>query len=225
MVRHGTPGGPRVRRREARRPRSAPALPGRILLAFLTPRQGRISSSPLVEAGRVGAADSVYLRGLADGRYVVGLDHWSVGAIESAPFDLADGEIHTVGIEMASLDADGKTPGGAVRISLDGRMVMDRRDRALCRATGRGCRSGQTPWECPQARALSRATSYWSARTRPRRTCFPGTGSGRAATPASAGPCPRGESGAACRRRSPTAPPHSWRGPARGPRGRSGASR
>jgi hypothetical protein len=79
-----------------------------------------------VEAGRVGAADSVYLRGLADGRYVVGLDHWSVGAIESAPFDLADGEIHSIGIEMASLDADGKTPGGAVRIALDGRMVMDR---------------------------------------------------------------------------------------------------
>lgn len=103
-----------------------PALPGRILLSFLTPKQGRISSSPLVEAGRVGAADSVYLRGLTDGRYVVGLDHWSVGATESAPFDLADGEIHSIGIEMASLDADGKTPAGTVRISLDGRMVMDR---------------------------------------------------------------------------------------------------
>ncbi|MGA2015780.1 MAG: hypothetical protein ABSH26_02420 [Opitutaceae bacterium] len=118
----GGPGSGAARSSAARRP----TLPGRILLGFLTPRQGRISSSPLVEAGRVGAADSVYLRGLADGRYVVGLDHWSVGAIESAPFDLADGEIHSIGIEMASLDADGKTPGGAVRIALDGRMVMDR---------------------------------------------------------------------------------------------------
>jgi putative flippase GtrA len=103
-----------------------PALPGRIRLSFLTPRQGRISSSPLVEAGRAGAADSLYLRGLADGRYVVGLDHWSVGAVESAPFDLADGDIHTIGVEMASLDAGRQAPGGAVRISVDGRMVMDR---------------------------------------------------------------------------------------------------
>jgi putative flippase GtrA len=103
-----------------------PALPGRIRLCFLTPRQGRISSSPLVEAGRAGAADSVYLRGLADGRYVVGLDHWSVGAIESEPFELADGDMHTVGVGMASLDAGGKTPDGAVRISVDGRIVMDR---------------------------------------------------------------------------------------------------
>lgn len=101
-------------------------LPGGIRMGFVTPEQGRISSSPLVEAGRAGAADSVYLRRLADGRYVVGLDHWSVGAIESAPFDLADGKIHTAGIEMASLDPEGSMPVGAVRIAMDGRMVMDR---------------------------------------------------------------------------------------------------
>ncbi|HXQ82326.1 MAG TPA: hypothetical protein VN775_13495 [Opitutaceae bacterium] len=104
-----------------------PGLPGRIRFSFLTPRHGRISSSPVVEAGRVGAADCVFLRRLADGRYVVGVDHWSVGAVESAPFDLADGEIHAIGLEMGSLGADGTTPEGAVRISMDGRVIMDRR--------------------------------------------------------------------------------------------------
>ncbi|HTU02671.1 MAG TPA: hypothetical protein VMG58_12675, partial [Candidatus Sulfotelmatobacter sp.] len=108
-------------------PSSPAVLPGRIRLSFLTPRHGRISSSPVLEAGRAGAADCVYLRGLGDGRYIVGLDHWSVGVIESAPFDLSDGEVHAIGIEMASLDPDGKMPEGALRISVDGRVIMDRR--------------------------------------------------------------------------------------------------
>jgi len=112
---------------QASLPAPPPTLPGRIRLSFLTPRHGRISSSPVVEAGRVGAADSVFLRRLADGRYVAGLDHWSVGVIESGPFELADGEIHAIGVEMGSLDADGTIPVGEVRISMDGRVIMDRR--------------------------------------------------------------------------------------------------
>jgi len=102
-------------------------LPGRIRLGFLVPVAGRISSSPILEAGRVGAADSLYLRALSDGRYVIGLDHWSVGAAESAPFELAAGELHALVIEMTSLETGGATADGTVRVSLDGRMVMNRR--------------------------------------------------------------------------------------------------
>jgi hypothetical protein len=89
--------------------------------------EGRISSSPVLEAGRVGAADSLYLRALSGGRYVIGLDHWSVGAIESAPFELAPGEIHALVIEMASLEPGGATASGTVRVFLDGQVVMNRR--------------------------------------------------------------------------------------------------
>jgi hypothetical protein len=88
---------------------------------------GRISSSPLLTAGRVGAADCVYLRRLSGGRYVIGLDHWSAGTIESAPFDLADADIHSIGIEMASLGAGGEVPDGTLRVWVDGRRVMDSR--------------------------------------------------------------------------------------------------
>ncbi len=108
-------------------PAPPPALPGRIRFSFVMPGNGRISSSPILEAGRTGAADSIYLRGVADGRFVVGLDHWSVGTIESAPFELTAADVHTLGIEMASLDGEGMNPDGAVRISVDGRAVMDRR--------------------------------------------------------------------------------------------------
>jgi hypothetical protein len=88
---------------------------------------GWISSSPVLMAGRAGAADSVYLRRLPDGKYVLGLDHWSVGVTESEPFDLAAPDIHAIGIEMASLDPDGRTPDGMLRFSVDGRVIMDRR--------------------------------------------------------------------------------------------------
>jgi hypothetical protein len=105
----------------------SPTLPGRVRFTFRTPRLGWISSSPVLMAGRAGAADSVYLQRLPDGKYVLGLDHWSVGVTESEPFDLAAPDIHAIGIEMASLDPDGRTPDGMLRFSVDGRVIMDRR--------------------------------------------------------------------------------------------------
>jgi hypothetical protein len=102
------------------------ALPGRVRIA-VQPGGGRpITSSPVLEAGRVGAADLLYLRTLGGNRYVLGLDHWSVGATESAPFELAAGYAATFGIEMSSLEGKAADRSDRLRVSLDGRVIFDR---------------------------------------------------------------------------------------------------
>jgi len=62
-------------------------------------------------AGRAGAADSIFLRGVGNGRYVLGLDHWSVGSTESQPVTLAAGEVHTLVVESGSLAGAGNSGG------------------------------------------------------------------------------------------------------------------
>ncbi len=104
---------------------SPPAFPGKIRIVFEAGAKGRITRSPLLEAGRVGAADSIYLRALPGGNYVIGLDHWSVGTIESAKFDLAPDGMHAVGIEMSSLENRPAMADGSIRVSVDGRVVLD----------------------------------------------------------------------------------------------------
>jgi hypothetical protein len=86
---------------------------------------GYVGSAPLLSAGHAGAADSIYLRGTGEDRYVVGLDHWSVGATESAPVKLAPGEPHTLVVEMGSLFSGEEVPKDRVRLWLDGQLAMD----------------------------------------------------------------------------------------------------
>ena len=45
-------------------------------------------SEPLIVTGNTGNGDFIYVRYLADGRVVIGLDHWGVGGAESAPVTL-----------------------------------------------------------------------------------------------------------------------------------------
>jgi hypothetical protein len=105
--------------------RPAVELPGRVRLRFILPPGGFAGGSPLLTAGRTGAADSVYLRGLGGGRYVVGLDHWGIGSIESDPFALAAEIVHTMTAELGSLDATDARPKDQVRFTIDGRVVLD----------------------------------------------------------------------------------------------------
>ena len=101
------------------------ALPGRLRLAFQLPVGGFLGSDPLLSAGRVGAADSIFLRGDGTGRYVVGLDHWGLGALESTPVALAPEQVHTLVVELASLGKPGELPSGRARLVLDGQVVLD----------------------------------------------------------------------------------------------------
>jgi hypothetical protein len=101
------------------------SLPGRVRLAFKLPVGGFAGSDPLLSAGRVGAADSIYLRGDGTGHYVVGLDHWGVGAVESVSVALAPEQVHALVIELASLGKPGELPSGRARLLLDGQVVLD----------------------------------------------------------------------------------------------------
>ena len=103
----------------------APRLPGRVRIRFLLPAGGYVGSDPLFSAGRTGAADSIFMRGLGNGRYVLGLDHWSVGSTESQPVMLAAGEVHTLVLELGSLAGAGEFPPDHVRLILDERVVLD----------------------------------------------------------------------------------------------------
>lgn len=103
-------------------------LPGRVRLRFAVPEGGFARSQPLLCAGKPGAADSIYLRPSGGGRYVVGLDHWGYGAVESAPVNLPGG-VHTAVIELATL-----LPGGArqgVRVWLNDVLVLNQPEQGL----------------------------------------------------------------------------------------------
>jgi hypothetical protein len=101
-----------------------PALPGRVRIRFRLPPDGRTSGDPLLSAGKAGAADSIYLRQVGEGSYVLGLDHWASPAHETAPLKLDSANAHTVVIELGSLFSPGVIPRDAVRLILDGRIVM-----------------------------------------------------------------------------------------------------
>jgi hypothetical protein len=100
-------------------------LPGRLQLRFQLPAGGFVGSDPLLSTGRTGAADSIYLRGIGEGRYVVGLDHWGLPAVESAPINLRSEGIHTLLIELSSLGTQGELPPDRARLVLDGRVALD----------------------------------------------------------------------------------------------------
>ena len=100
-------------------------LPGRLRMRFQLPTSGFEGSDPLLSAGRAGAADSIFIKGDGKGRYVLGLDHWGLGAVESLPLALTLNQVHTLVIELASLGKPGELPPGRARLLLDGKVVLD----------------------------------------------------------------------------------------------------
>jgi len=100
-------------------------LPGRLRLRFALPQNGYVGSDPLFSVGAPGAADSIYLRGLGQGRYVLGIDHWSVGASESTPFTLDASAVHSLLIELGSLAAAGEFKPDHVRLILNEKVVLE----------------------------------------------------------------------------------------------------
>lgn len=100
-------------------------LPGRVQLRFLLPPGGFTGADPLISVGRAGMADSVFLKGVGGGRYTLGVDHWGLGATETAPFELKPGDVQTLVIELGSLDPEGGLPRDRVKLILGGRVVLD----------------------------------------------------------------------------------------------------
>jgi hypothetical protein len=104
---------------------TAPALPGRVQLRIVLPPGGLVGGDPLLSAGPAGQADSVYLKGLGANRYVLGVDHWGYGAVESKPVTLAPEELHTVVIELGSLASGTVGPRDRARLRVNGVLVLD----------------------------------------------------------------------------------------------------
>ncbi len=104
------------------------ALPGRMEIRFALSRQRAVvGSDPLLSVGRTQAADSVYLQALGENRYRLGLDHWGVGAIHSEAFELEPERIYAVMIELGSLKPQGVDQADTVRVSVDGKVLLDAR--------------------------------------------------------------------------------------------------
>jgi hypothetical protein len=106
-------------------PAAAVGMPGRIRIRFRLPEAGLPGGHPFLSAGRTGAADSIYLRQVGRGRYLLGIDHWGVGSTETAPLAISGGVPHTLFIEMGSLLSGERVPRTSVRLLLDGKVVMD----------------------------------------------------------------------------------------------------
>ena len=102
---------------------SADRLPGRLELRFKLPAGGIVGGDPLLSAGPAGKADSVYLKGLGNNRYVLGVDHWGYGAVESKPVELAAEQVHWLVIELGSLGHD--LPADRARLVVNGAVVLD----------------------------------------------------------------------------------------------------
>ena len=100
-------------------------LPGRVRLRFALPEGGYAGSDPLFSGGKPGAADSIYLKGLGQGRYVLGVDHWSVGTTESASFALDASGVHTLLIELGSLSGDSEFKSDHVRLILNEKVLLE----------------------------------------------------------------------------------------------------
>lgn len=108
-------------------PERPAVLPGRIEVRLALPKDGLKQSVPLLSAGKAGAADSLFLRPSGDGRYVIGLDHWGVGATEGAPVAIAPAEVVSLIIEMGSLFLAGDFRADEIRVSLDGIIALEAR--------------------------------------------------------------------------------------------------
>jgi putative flippase GtrA len=100
------------------------SLPGIIRIRFRLPTHPLVTGSPLLSAGRTGAADSVYLRQRPDGLFVLGIDHWMFPATESPPFSLSVEEVHAAIIELGSIAAADGVGARQANLTIDGKQVM-----------------------------------------------------------------------------------------------------
>lgn len=128
--------------RKAPESANASVLPGRVRLRFEVPASGFARSQPLLLAGKAGAADSIYLRPLGSGQYVVGIDHWGYGGAESSPVALAPG-VHTVVVELATLLVGGAQKG--VRVWINDALALNQPSQALHSVQPENVVFGQNP--------------------------------------------------------------------------------
>ncbi len=130
-------------------------LPGRLGVRFKFPAGGLLGSDPLLSVGKAGAADSIFIRGLGKGRYILGLDHWGWNAVESAPVTLDEEQVHTLVIELSSLGAEGELPRDRARLVLNGQTVLDA-PQALYRVEPREIVFGANPHGMSTSNAVFR---------------------------------------------------------------------
>jgi hypothetical protein len=103
-------------------------LPGRVSMRLGLPPKGLPNGSdPLLFAGKPGAGDSLYLRVVGPDTYILGVDHWGVGVVESKPVVLPSETLHTLVIELGSFFAGGEIPPDTVRLQVNGEVVLNER--------------------------------------------------------------------------------------------------
>jgi hypothetical protein len=129
--------------------RTIASEPGARRLIVILPlgRAGR--AEPLVETGRTGAGDVIYVSFLGGNRVSVGYDKWSIGASVSDPFEVDFAQPQTIEIKMRSLARRGwwgsapPTPPG-VSVKWNGRQVLSVKREPYPR-TARGVEIGVNP--------------------------------------------------------------------------------
>lgn len=98
-------------------------LPIQMQLRFPTAMLG--VCEPLLTTGVTGKGDGLYVR-YVDGEHVrLGFDHWGVGGFESPPLPIDYDSEHDLTIAMGSLLAKGNPGRGRLRVTLDGKVVID----------------------------------------------------------------------------------------------------
>jgi hypothetical protein len=96
-----------------------------LLVRFPSDQTG---SDPIVVSGVTGAGDFLYVSYLAGNRLRFGFDHWGAGGAVGEPVTFNPMHLHRLQIESASLHSTtGQLPAGAVRVKLDGVVVLDGR--------------------------------------------------------------------------------------------------
>ena len=93
---------------------------GAIKLETLFPSGLTHASEPLVESGRAGAADLIFVRYDDEHHVRFGLDHWGTAAAMSEPVEVDYGVSHTLELTMDALLPSGRPPAHQVQVRLDG---------------------------------------------------------------------------------------------------------
>ncbi len=115
---------------------------GLLRLTVMLPPGKPGQNEPLVETGRTGAADVIYVSFRGGNRVSVGYDKWSLSASDSAPFEVDFTQPQTIEVEMRSLSRRGlwgpapPTPPG-VSVKWNGRKVLSVKREPYPRAESR----------------------------------------------------------------------------------------
>lgn len=96
----------------------------RLIVRFPAGRAG--VCEPLLTAGHTGAADSVFVRYVAEGKIRLGFDHWGVGGPESGLLEVDFSQPHELELRLGegSWESGGEGP---LRVRLDGQTAIDAR--------------------------------------------------------------------------------------------------